>query len=549
MSNSPPTLFGWPQVCPLAPPERQEAQQTLRFATSRAAPHRLSPQDAGGFRRNVWDVVGALVLDRFRLEERIGGGGSGDLYRAWDPRLERHVAVKVVDAAGEDRGRVLRDAQAAARLNHPAIAVLYELGSERGHAYLVGELVRGSTLENLAGEGDLSDRDVAEIGADLCRALTHAHSRGVPHGDIKPRNVMVCDTKPRAKLLDFGVARLRDGPAEAPADVFSLGLMLYECWAGARPQRQGTPGTPARPSRSRPPSICRLRPDLPEALTSSVDACLDTDPRRRPTPAELGARIDETLDSLEDTPRRRAARHSVAAQLASCEASDIVTAATIAGLSAAAVLAPTGASSGWGLALAPLAGLTALLRPRLGYLLAVLGLAAWFAIALGRPGAALVIAVATLPPVLLARTSGRMLTAPAAAPLMGVAGFAAAFPLVAALAPSRRDRATLAVTGCLWLALAEVALGRSLLLGQPVAPEAGWQDSAGAALSGLLAPLLATPALLAWATLWAGAAVVAGALLATLRGQVSGGAARRQRRLLAPARPATAAAGRRGGLS
>ncbi|MDX6589004.1 MAG: eukaryotic-like serine/threonine-protein kinase, partial [Solirubrobacterales bacterium] len=152
-------------------------------------------------------MVGSLVLNRFLIERRIGSGGFGVVYEAWDGRLERSVAVKAIEQQGEAGRRVLREAQAAARLNHPGIVTLYEMGEEDGNALLVTELVEGSTLARVAGSGELSDREIAEIGADLCEALDHAHSRGVVHRDIKPQNVQVTEGEPRAKLMDFGVAR------------------------------------------------------------------------------------------------------------------------------------------------------------------------------------------------------------------------------------------------------------------------------------------------------------------------------------------------------
>src|SRR6266487_4683176 len=107
-------------------------------------------------------MVGELVMGRFRV---------------FDERLQRQVAVKEI--AGVDAGRVLREAQAAARVNDPGIVTLYELGSEGGRALLVSELVEGATLAELARCGDLSDREAAEFGADVCEALAHAHERGV----------------------------------------------------------------------------------------------------------------------------------------------------------------------------------------------------------------------------------------------------------------------------------------------------------------------------------------------------------------------------------
>jgi serine/threonine protein kinase len=269
-------------------------------------------------------VVGSLVLNRFLIERRIGSGGFGTVYEAWDGRLERPVAVKAIESAGK-RGsdRVLREAQAAARLNHPGIVTLYEMGEEDGNALLVTELVDGTTLARLTRDGALSDREIGEIGADLCEALAHAHSRSVVHRDIKPQNVLVTDEgEPRAKLMDFGVARLTDGAAlTAPgdvvgtlaymspeqaegsaagpeADVYSLALMLYECWGGEHPTRRATPAATARAIGGRLRPLRRLRPDLPRELCETLDACLQTRPDRRPALEELGEAIEDSLDHL-----------------------------------------------------------------------------------------------------------------------------------------------------------------------------------------------------------------------------------------------------------
>ncbi len=269
-------------------------------------------------------MVGSLVLNRFLIERRIGSGGFGVVYEAWDGRLERPVAVKAIEQRGEVGRRVLREAQAAARLNHPGIVTLYEMGEEDGNALLVTELVEGSTLERLDAEGELSDREIGEIGADLCEALDHAHSRGVVHRDIKPQNVQVTEGEPRAKLMDFGVARLADeapltaagdivgtlaymSPEQAEgreagpeADVYSLALTLYECWSGENPHRRGSPAATARAIGSRHRPLRRLRPDLPRELAATVDACLDARPQRRPSLEELGMTIEDSLDQLAD---------------------------------------------------------------------------------------------------------------------------------------------------------------------------------------------------------------------------------------------------------
>jgi serine/threonine protein kinase len=271
-------------------------------------------------------LVGSLVLNRFLIERRIGSGGFGVVYEAWDGRLERPVAVKAIEQQGEAGRRVLREAQAAARLNHPGIVTLYELGEEDGNALLVTELVEGSTLARLAQDGELSDREIGEIGADLCEALDHAHSRGVIHRDIKPQNVQVTETdgEPHAKLMDFGIARLAEGasltapgdvvgtlaymspeqaegrPAGPEADVYSLALLLYECWSGENPHRRANPAATARAIGARTRPLRRLRPDLPRDLTETIDGCLAARPSRRPSLEELGTAIEDSLELLAD---------------------------------------------------------------------------------------------------------------------------------------------------------------------------------------------------------------------------------------------------------
>ena len=280
-------------------------------------------------------MVGAFVLNRFRVRERLGSGGFGTVYRAWDERLERDVAVKVIEIGGEPIDRVLREAQAVGRLNHPSVVTLYELGEDGRRAYLVSELVDGATLSELQRKGGLSDRDVGEAAADLCDALEHAHSRGVVHRDIKPQNVMLAADGRRAKLMDFGIARVLDGAgitatgdvigtlaymapeqaegdaADPPADVYSLALTLYEAWSGENPNARATPAATARAIGAPVRPLDELRPDLPPALCDVIDACLEPEPELRPAIEELAEAVEDALPELEGErsvprPRRRA---------------------------------------------------------------------------------------------------------------------------------------------------------------------------------------------------------------------------------------------------
>ena len=271
-------------------------------------------------------MEGRLVLDRFRLAEELGRGAFGTVYRARDMRLQRDVAVKVL-ANGPGSRRVLREAQAAARLNHPSIVTLYELGEDATAIYLVSELVDGQTLRELIRHGRISDRDLAEAGSDVCDALAHAHERGVVHRDVKPENIAVArwedarigpwssPSPSGAMLMDFGVASVAgsssltrtgevvgtlaymapeqaEGEAAGPAaDVYSLALVLYEAFSGHNPVTRATPAATARAIGAPIPGLAERRPDLPTDLAATIDACLEpyTEHRHPPKSCETSS--------------------------------------------------------------------------------------------------------------------------------------------------------------------------------------------------------------------------------------------------------------------
>ncbi len=269
-----------------------------------------------------------VVLGRYRLERRLGAGGFGVVWLAWDEKLEREVAVKTIPLVDGGGKRVEREARAAARLNHPGIVGIYELASDAQDVYLVSELVRGRTLAELLRARALADRDVARIGMALCDALHHAHERGVIHRDVKPGNVMVL-AEPAAgagfaKLADFGVAHVishdpltRTGdvvgtlaymspeqaegaPVTPASDVYSLALTIYEAWTGTNPVRAGGPAATARRLGRQPPSLADKRRDLPLELCDAVDDALEADPARRPTPRELRSALAAAVPELDD---------------------------------------------------------------------------------------------------------------------------------------------------------------------------------------------------------------------------------------------------------
>ena len=202
------------------------------------------------------------TLAHYKISGELGRGGMGVVYRAHDTKLNRPVALKVLPAlelaSTEDRIRFEREAQAAAQLNHPNIATIYEIGDDNGRPYIAMELIEGRTLAEYIEDGSLSIHDAERISAQLADGLGAAHAKDIVHRDIKSANVMVNESG-RVKILDFGLAKmassvdvtqegstvgtygymspeqLRGEEATAASDAWSFGIIMYELLAGKRP--------------------------------------------------------------------------------------------------------------------------------------------------------------------------------------------------------------------------------------------------------------------------------------------------------------------------
>jgi serine/threonine protein kinase len=154
------------------------------------------------------------TLGRYRIVEQLGEGGSGTVYRAEDPRLERDVAIKVLRANAFDderaRERFRREARALSRLLHPNISTLFDLDADKGQDFIVLEFVPGETLARVLRDGPIPEDRARAIGIEIAEALDCAHEQGIVHRDLKPANVILTP-RGHAKILDFGIARLLDG--------------------------------------------------------------------------------------------------------------------------------------------------------------------------------------------------------------------------------------------------------------------------------------------------------------------------------------------------
>lgn len=281
-----------------------------------------------------WTVMAALLGDRYELDGVLGHGGMAEVRRAWDTRLGRQVAVKILrrELAEDDtfRARFRREAHAVAALSHPAIVAVYDSGETDigGLAvpYLVMEYVQGRTLRALLDEGFRpSPWQALQIVDDVLSALEHSHRAGIVHRDIKPSNVMVVDAVPRPggiKVMDFGIARpldgegaitataqivgtaqymapeqVRGGPVDARSDVYATGCLLYELLTGRAPFTGGTAlQTAEQHLREVPVPPSRLNPGLPAWADAIVSRALAKDPGARyQSAAEMRADVRRAM--------------------------------------------------------------------------------------------------------------------------------------------------------------------------------------------------------------------------------------------------------------
>jgi eukaryotic-like serine/threonine-protein kinase len=256
-------------------------------------------------------------LGRYRVDELLGSGGMALVYRGHDARLQRVVAIKLLaDNLAEDdsfRRRFVREARTVARLAHPNVVRIYDVGESGGRPYFVMEFVDGETLAgHLRRRQRLPVHEAVRIADGLASGLEHAHGAGLVHRDVKPHNVLLT-ADGGVKIVDFGIARLLDetaitlsgsvlgtaaylapeqalgGDITPAADVYALGVVVFEMVAGRVPFGAARSLDVRR--RRTTPSLQDIAPDVPAGLDALVRACLTADPSQRPTAADVAEHL------------------------------------------------------------------------------------------------------------------------------------------------------------------------------------------------------------------------------------------------------------------
>jgi predicted Ser/Thr protein kinase/dienelactone hydrolase len=281
------------------------------------------------------------TLSHYRIENELGQGGMGVVYRAIDTRLGRGVAIKLLPALSaedpERYARFVREAQAASSLNHPNIVTIYEIGEDAGQNFIAMELVDGRPLKDLlAAAGQMPLPQTLALAEQVAAALAAAHRAGIIHRDIKPANIVVT-ADGRAKVLDFGLAKMiasgpadvtvtgmtRPGtvlgtlaymspeqaegkPVDARSDVFAFGCVLYEMLTGRRPFAGNSDvALVTAILRDDPPPLRTLRADVPAGVTAIVSRALAKRPDARY--ADANAMLEDLSSAREALGRRREA--------------------------------------------------------------------------------------------------------------------------------------------------------------------------------------------------------------------------------------------------
>src|SRR5258708_4156366 len=284
----------WNQIEAAAPDDSvRRSQSYLRMVATIAEVHRNVSSDPGKSELKLWG--------RLEIREKLGRGAFGEVHRAWDPDLQREVALKLA-VSGQHQDAAIKEARALAQVRHNNVVTVYGVDRHGDQVGLWMDLIRGRTLESiLKDHGPLGGREAALVGVELCRALAAVHARRLVHGDVKAQNVMR-EEGGRIVLMDFGLVRkdaddaamrgyiagtplymapelLRGESASVRSDVFALGVLLYHLVTGAFPASGSTRDTAGYAGNAK--LLHDLRPDLPENFVQVIERALAADPAER----------------------------------------------------------------------------------------------------------------------------------------------------------------------------------------------------------------------------------------------------------------------------
>jgi len=249
------------------------------------------------------------MVSHYRIVEKIGAGGMGEVYLAEDTKLNRKVALKFLPANmtqdSDLRSRFTREAQATAKLNHPNIVTIFEVSEHLGRPFFAMELVEGQSLSDLSKNSNLSIDRIIELAIQVCEGLQAAHDKEIVHRDIKPSNIVI-DAYGRPKILDFGLAAIQGGEqltktgstlgtvrymspeqvrgqeVDYRSDLFSLGAVLYELISGRTPFEKDNEGATLKSiAQDNPEPLARYKADIPNELQRTISKLLEKDPSMR----------------------------------------------------------------------------------------------------------------------------------------------------------------------------------------------------------------------------------------------------------------------------
>ncbi len=325
----------------------------------------------------------------------LGSGGTGSVWLARDETNGLDVALKIVPREGKAASRAEREAEAAARLRHPRCVRAYDFASDERNVYIAYEYVAGRTLREAIRAGDVDDAVAVETAAQILEGLAHAHGQGIVHRDVKPSNVLLADgPEISVRLLDFGLARIKEaetltaagdvpgtlayisperlkGASGSPAaDIWGVGVVLWETLAGYHPFWTSSLVETAKAIDEGAPPLHSVRPDLPKALQAFVDRALAVNPARRPSARELAEALRHAhtrRKPAKSSPARRPKVRLKVPALAPRLGASGLAAVTAAGGATLLPFYPANFAAG----LAALAAALAFARPRLGMIAAL----------------------------------------------------------------------------------------------------------------------------------------------------------------------------------